>query len=112
MDDDFPFRTQTPARRRTPWRAIAVTVLGAFLLGGLSAWLALRPGELAVPALVSVKGDDAAPAAGLAGAGIAEDKEFVAHEDGLDRRIADMEQRLARLDVQAGAAAGNAARAE
>lgn len=112
MNDDFSLRAQTAARRRNPWRAIALTVLGAFLLGGLSAWLLLREGDLSVPELVSLKSEPAASAAGSADATIAEVEEFVGQEDGLGQRIAEMEQRLARLDVQADAAAGNAARAE
>jgi len=112
MDDDFRFRAQTTARRRSPWRVIAVTVLGAFLLGGVSVWLLLRSGDLAIPALLSVKDEQAAPAVDPAEAAAAQAGEFVAQQGELDQRIAEMEQRLARIDVQADAAAGNAARAE
>ena len=113
MNDDFSLRAQTAAaRRRSPWRVILITVLGAFLLGGLSAWLLLRQGDVTVPELVSLKSEPTAPAAGTADATMAEVAEFVGQEEGLDQRIAEMEQRLARLDLQADAAAGNAARAE
>jgi len=54
MNDDFSFRAQTAARRRSPWRVIAATVVGAFLLGGVSAWLLLRADDLAVPDLLSI----------------------------------------------------------
>ncbi len=111
MDDDFPYRTQTTARRPSPWRAIAITVFGAFLLGGISGWLLLRQGDVAVPELLSIKTEQAAPATGP-GNNAAEVAEFVGQQGELDQRIAEMEQRLARLDVQADAAAGNAARAE
>ena len=112
MDDDFPHHAQTAARRRGSWRTIALTVLGAFLVGALAVWLLLRSDALAVPELVSLKGEEAVPTTASADAAMAEVEEFVAQEDGLDQRIAEMEQRLARLDVQANAAAGNAARAE
>src|SRR6187431_1746543 len=111
MNEDFPFRTQTTARRRSPWRVIALTVLGAFLLGGVSVWLLLRAGDLAVPELLSIKDGEAAPAADAADAA-AQAGEFEGQQGELDQRIAEMEQRLARIDVQADAAAGNAARAE
>jgi len=111
MNEDFPFQTQTTARRRSPWRVIALTVLGAFLLGGVSVWLVLRAGDLAVPELLSIKDGEAAPAADAADAA-AQAGEFEGQQGELDQRIAEMEQRLARIDVQADAAAGNAARAE
>ena len=111
MNEDFPFHTQTTARRRSPWRVIALTVLGAFLLGGVSVWLVLRAGDLAVPELLSIKNGESAPAADAADAA-AQAGEFEGQQGELDQRIAEMEQRLARIDVQADAAAGNAARAE
>jgi hypothetical protein len=112
MNEDLPFRAQTAARRRSPWRVIAATVLGAFLLGGISAWLVLRPGDLAVPDLLSIKNGQTAPAEDTADAAAAQVGEFDGQRVELDQRIAEMEQRLARIDVQADAAAGNAARAE
>ncbi len=54
-----------------------------------------------------------AAAASVAAAGAAQAVERVAEQQGgLDQRLAAAEQRLARLDLQAQAAAGNAARAE
>lgn len=54
-----------------------------------------------------------AAAASVAAAGAAQAVERVAEQQGgLDQRLAGAEQRLARLDLQAQAAAGNAARAE
>ena len=112
MNDDFSFRAQTAVRSRSPWRVIAATVLSAFLLGGVSAWLLLRPGDLAVPELLSIKNQQAASTAEPAEAAAAQISEFVGQQGDLDQRITEMEQRLARIDVQADAAAGNAARAE
>jgi hypothetical protein len=112
MDEDFPFSTQTAARRRSPWRTIAITVLAAFLLGAVAVWLLLRSGDLAVPELLSIKSEESVPAADAADAAAAQVGEFVGQQGEFDRRIAEMEQRLARIDVQADAAAGNAARAE
>ncbi len=112
MDQDFPSRAQTTARRRTPWRTIAVTVFAAFLLGGISAWLLLRSDALPVPELLSVKDEGTVPAPDPAEAAAARAGDFVGQRGELDQRIAEMEQRLARIDVQADAAAGNAARAE
>ena len=112
MSEDFPSRAQTAARRRSPWRVIALTVLGAFLLGGISAWLLLRSGDLPVPELLSIKSEETAPAVDAVDAATVQAGEFAGQQGELDQRIAEMEQRLARIDVQADAAAGNAARAE
>jgi hypothetical protein len=112
MDQDFPFRTQTPARRRSSWRTIAITVFAAFVLGALAAWSLLRSGDLGIPDLLSIKSEESAPAADAADVAAVQAGEFDGQQGELDQRIAEMEQRLARIDVQAGAAAGNAARAE
>lgn len=112
MDQDFPFHAQTAARRRSPWRAIVITVLAAFLLGAVAVWLLVRPSGFAVPELVSIKSEQAAPAADAADVAAARASEFASQQGELDQRISEMEQRLARIDVQADAAAGNAARAE
>lgn len=112
MTEDFPFTPQSPTRRRSPWRVIAATVLAAFLLGCLSAWLLLRSGDIAVPELLSVKREEASLAADPSDAIAARVGEFVGQQGDLGQRIAEMEQRLARIDVEADAAAGNAARAE
>jgi hypothetical protein len=112
MNQENPFRAQTAVRRRSPWRVIAATVLGAFLLGGVSTWLLLRPNDLAVPDLLSIKNEQAGATADPGETAAAQAGEFVGQQGELDQRIAEMEQRLARIDVQADAAAGNAARAE
>jgi hypothetical protein len=112
MDQDFPFHAQTAARRRGSWRIIAITVFAAFLLGSVSVWLLLRQGDIGVPALLSIKSEPSAPAADAADIAAAQVGQFVGQQGELDQRISAMEQRLARIDVQADAAAGNAARAE
>ena len=112
MDEHFPSRAQGMVRRRTPWSTIVGVVLAAFLLGGLAAWAMLRPNDLAVPDLLSIKSEEAVPAASPAARAAVGAEEFAGQEVELDQRIAELEQRLARLDVQADAAAGNAARAE
>jgi hypothetical protein len=112
MDEHFPSRAQRMVRPRTPWSAIAGAVLGAFLLGGVAAWALLRPDDLAVSDLVSVRSERTAPAAPADAPALVDPEEFVGQEGELNQRISELEERLARLDVQAGAAAGNAARAE
>jgi len=110
--DDFPSRAQSTTRRPSPWRAIVGAVLGAFLLGGVSAWLLLRSGDIALPDVLSIKSEETAPAVDDAAAMVAEVEEFAGQQGEFGQRMAEMEQRLARLGVQADAAAGNAVRAE
>jgi len=112
MDEHFPSRTQTMVRGRTPWGAIVGVVLSAFVLGGVATWGVLRSDDLAIPDLLSIKTEEVAPAASSGAPAAIGAEEFAGQEGELDQRIADLEQRLARLDVQADAAAGNAARAE
>jgi hypothetical protein len=122
-----PFSTASAAGRRpTQARVLIGLGLGVFLLGALATWvLAGSPGMPSFD-LFAVKGEEQAapPAAVPAPAGTstqavatgagqaAELEEMAEHQGGLDQRVAAMEQRLARLDLQSQAAAGNAARAE
>jgi hypothetical protein len=112
MDEDFPSRTYGVRRRRNPWGVVVGVVAGAFVLGAIASWALFRPGDLAFPELLSIKSDDTARAAspGVTATGAVE--EFAGQQGELDQHISDLEQRLARLDVQADAAAGNATRAE
>jgi len=112
MDEYFPSRAQSMVRRRTPWSAIAGVVLAAFLLGAVAAWALLRPDDLAVSDLVSIRSESTAPAAPAGAPAVVGAEEFAEQEGEIDQRIAELEQRLARLGAQADAAAGNAARAE
>jgi hypothetical protein len=101
--------------------------LGGFLLGGVAVWaLAGTPG-LPSWAMISQSGDAGEPAATMEArrpaavpTGTSADARQAARQvavvaqqqGGLDQRVAAMEQRLTRLDLQSQAAAGNAARAE
>jgi hypothetical protein len=126
MAERFSTATATAGRRPTQTRVLVGLGLAVFLLGALATWvLAGSPGMPSFD-LFTVKDEeqtaqpDAAPApaatsaqAVATGAGqAAELEEMAEHQGGLDQRVAAMEQRLARLDLQSQAAAGNAARAE
>lgn len=112
MDEHFPSRAHSMVRRRTPWGVIAGVVVAAFLLGGVAVWAWLRPDDLAVSEVVSIRSEKAEPVAAATEPAAVGAEEFADQEEELDQRIASLEQRLARLNVQADAAAGNAARAE
>ncbi len=110
--------------------AIFGTALGSFALGALLVGYFLwdsgetEPAQLASPEVeqpiteAETEGDTTAPepiptATATDAAEAVEAVERVAEQQGgLDQRLAAAEQRLARLDLQAQAAAGNAARAE
>src|SRR5690606_34382982 len=79
-----------------------------FVLGVVATWFLLRPEGVALPGLVEIKRETPAAEAPEVATAAALD---VDRED-LDERISQMEQRLARIDLQAEAAAGNAVRAE
>ena len=126
MAESFSTASTAAGRRPTQARALIGIGLGVFLLGALATWvLAGSPGMPSFE-LFAVKGEEqAAPRAAMpapaatstqavaAGAvQAAELEEMAEHQGGLDQRVAAMEQRLARLDLQSQAAAGNAARAE
>jgi hypothetical protein len=118
-------RAQTGQGLRT--RAFWGIGLGALLLGvaaiGLLWWQGIGPGDL-----FQVKRTDPDTAAALpdpapsassseaaaveARKAVAKVEQVVEQQGGLDSRVAAMEQRLTKLDLQAQAAAGNAARAE
>ena len=116
----------TSSRRKGPSsRPVLMAVLSSFLLGGTLAGYAvykMSGGEPAVdeavePALqvAASPSEDPTPTPSATASQAAAQKavERVAEQQGgLDQRLAAAEQRLARLDLQAQAAAGNAARAE
>jgi len=127
-----PFSTASTAaasRRRMQIRALIGLGLGAFLLGAVATWvLAGSPGMPALD-LFTVRNEAAeAPpaesptptATATSSQAVAADvrqaaervEEMAETQGGLDQRVAAMEQRLSRLDLQSQAAAGNAARAE
>mgnify|MGYP006268507375 FL=1 len=107
--DTFPHR---PVSTGISWRAVMGTSLFAFVGGAaLIGWLVYDHklpfetgfGQVAVstPAPKAVPANGALPAAAAN-----------AVAGGMDQRIAALEQRLARLDLQAAATEGNTARAE
>lgn len=129
MDEEFPRRAATAPRRQASLRPIFGVALGAFLLGALGIWLLLRPDGFSMGEIFRVQGtaeieqpgpsEPAPDAPANEPAPTAQEREgtervdrVVEQQGGLDERIAAMEQRLTRLDLQAQAAAGNAARAE
>ena len=116
-------------RKTSSMQPIIGAVLGSFLLGaavvGYIAWKSDDAETEEAPALVAPEvaeptgepSEDASPTPTPTASEAAEEAveavERVAEQQGgLDQRLAAAEQRLARLDLQAQAAAGNAARAE
>lgn len=108
MDEHYPPRAQPAARSRSPVRIIVGAGLSAFVLGVVATWFLMRPDGAALPGIVEIRRETPA----------AETPETTplapldSEREDLDERIAEMEQRLARIDIQAEAAAGNAVRAE
>ncbi|BBC72235.1 conserved hypothetical protein [Altererythrobacter sp. B11] len=125
--------TSTPeaeTRRHTQLRTILGVGLVAFILGGALAVYFLGTGAMRPTGIFDLK-EDAAPAptasqsqampgaeqtpqsaATEAMASAARVQRVAEQQGGIEQRVAAMEQRLTRLDLQAQAAAGNAARAE
>ncbi|AKH44255.1 hypothetical protein FHS61_001575 [Altererythrobacter atlanticus] len=118
-------------RRQMQMRTMLGIALGAFLVGGIATYYLFGPDDISPGTLFAVRQESAdqpaqktatpepgpAPTATQTGGGTqlitAERVERVAEQQGgIDQRVAALEQRIARLDLQAQAAAGNAARAE
>jgi len=124
-------------RKPSSGRGIVLAALAAFLAGGALVgwvmWYNLRPDRVGPPqAAASIASEAAPPAEATAGGALtpsptpladaikAENAEeaveavtrVAEQQGGLDQRLAAAEQRLTQLDLQAQAAAGNAARAE
>lgn len=140
MDQGYNFRPDLARKRGLGARAWIGIIIGVLLIGTAGAYYLTRDGGPFSDAspIFQLRNDDseslaAAPAEDtggvqqLATAPIAETPEEAAQEarqaverveqvvsqqGGLDARVAAMEQRLTRLDLQSQAAAGNAARAE
>ena len=136
MEQGLDFQPAGAKRRKASVRPIALALVAAFLLGLVAMWFISRSAvfdDLFVlgseePSVV----DPPDPRVALAGETLAAEPtpsatsrverdarqaaaqvERVAEQQGgLDSRVAAMEQRLTRLDLQSQAAAGNAARAE
>ncbi|MBO0749374.1 MAG: hypothetical protein J2O44_02950 [Porphyrobacter sp.] len=125
MHEDYS--TIARAQERRSWRANALLGVGAgaFLLGaalvGLMWWSGLAPGEFlqvkhAQPATLAgaplPTPSASASEATAARQAVAQVQQVVQQQGGLDSRVAAMEQRLSKLDLQLQAASGNAARTE
>lgn len=103
-------------------RSLMLAAFLAFLAGGALVGWAMWYSFGASPPSARAPGDAAAPAAAAPSpalaaaptplAATAAVARVAAQQGGLDQRLAAAEQRLAKLDLQAQAAAGNAARAE
>ena len=118
---------QTPARG-IGLRTLLIVVVLALLAGAGAAYYFLRDGEVATEAtpIFSLRREETPPPATPEPSASASEEVNVAQarqaververvveqQGGLDARVAAMEQRLTRLDLQSQAAAGNAARAE
>lgn len=128
--DDYLGRPERPSGRASS-RPLVIALLGAFALGGVLAGYGVyrfgdRSSEAApnpvgtslvraAPAVSPSPSPRPSPSATMSEAAreAAQAVERVEEQQGgLDQRIAAAEQRIARLDLQAQAAAGNAARAE
>lgn len=113
----------TSARRKVPSvRPVMVAVLASFLLGGAIAGYAVytltdrdepatQPATVETQSLASPTSEPTPTPSASQAAQEAVDR-VAEQQGGLDTRLAAAEQRLARLDLQAQAAAGNTARAE
>jgi len=133
MDESYTFPDTTKRARSFSPRSLILALVAAFIIGGGAILLLINGdnspfGEGAVFRLRSDPVAQSAATIAAAGAGIAAPTEpataeetrqaverveqVVVQQGGLDQRVAAMEQRLTRLDLQAQAAAGNAARAE
>lgn len=130
MDESYDFRPEVEqTTRKAGWRLWLVLALFAFGLGVAATWLLSRSVAegSALSAMFDIRRTEAgspadpnpSPSASETTATVAQARaavqrvEQVAQQQGgLDARLAAMEQRLTRLDLQAQAAAGNAARAE
>jgi hypothetical protein len=131
MEEDLSLHVESSRRGwQSRLRAMAVVALVAFLLGGAAVYGLVRSGLFAPGGLLGPEvtegsavtpGQSPAPlpapvATGAVAAEARQAAQRVAQvaevQGGIDSRVAAMEQRLARLDLQAQAASGNAARAE
>lgn len=138
MQEGLSFPTDSAAKRGLSMRMLIALVLGAVALGAAAMWWFSRSDTPAIgdsSPIFSIRSEDepapvAAPAPGelapalpngqAAPEGTVEEarqavervEQVVVQQGGLDSRIAAMEQRLTRLDLQSQSAAGDAARAE
>lgn len=135
MDDRTSYNAPQAQKTKNSLKPVLIAVLVSFILGGGGVYYLLRGDQLPDIAPFNVKNTEADQALSEAASDeavleiIAEEPEpeqaaaeareaverveqVVEQQGGLDYRLAAMEQRLTRLDLQAEQAAGNAARAE
>lgn len=142
MNQSYDYRPPQATKRTVPLRPVLLGVALAFLLGVMLTFYFSRDGDLGLGSVFNVREDDGAAAGSAAAnaqtlgeddvvvaeptpattepAAVAEQtlqavervEQAVEQAGGIDSRVAAMEQRLTRLDIQSQAAAGNAARAE
>ncbi len=106
MQDEHLTTPPLAVKARRSWRSILLAAFLAFILGAaLAGWLAWR-GELdfAFPGRAAPPAQFASPAAGT--------NEAEKAVSTVEARLAMLEARLSRIDVQSHTASGNAARAE
>lgn len=114
MDESYPSSSR-PGRRSSPVRAILAIALVAFALGAVGMWYVAGRDELHAGNWFGLWPQAEAPQptpAPVAAAALPAPAVMATAPGSMDQWIAAMEQRLARLDLQAQAAAGNAGRAE
>lgn len=100
-------------RRRNSLRTMIVSVLIAFTLGAaLAIWFAWNSGWLTTSPSPAPVEDVAAPAADAELTAATPTSSALAAPGTMDSRLGDLERRMNRLDMQAEAASGHAARAE
>jgi hypothetical protein len=129
MHEDYRSIARAQTRQTGRARTLTVVGIGAFVFGaaiiGLLWWQEIGPDDFVQVkrdepvALAAVPEPGPTPTATASEAAAAEVRQAAAaveqvveQQGGLDSRVAAMEQRLARLDLQMQAASGNAARAE
>lgn len=125
MISDDPFMTAR-TRRRSPWRAIVIIVVIAFLAGLAAMALIVRyqprwlpwnaiPVTTGRPATAGTASRIIGPTVGASPANVPDAANYdvlAAREAALAARLSDLEARAATIGTQADAAAGNATRAE
>lgn len=135
MNDSTPYRAPQAQKTKSSLKPVLIAVLASFILGGGGVYYLLRGDQMPDIDLFNVKDSqtdqvllegpsDAAPleiitddpepkqVAAEAREAAQRVEQVVEQQGGLDYRLAAMEQRLTRLDLQTEQAAGNAARAE
>jgi len=136
MDQSYDFTSAEAPQRTIPLRPALIALAAAFVLGIAITLYFARGGDLGLGGVFSVRSDEeaatqpvdeatatlaaeevAAPEPTPSASAVVEEAvervaQVAQQQGGLDARVAAMEQRLTRLDIQSQAAAGNAARAE